>query len=37
VKGFDVRRAFHLVHRHEDLLSPAAKAFRQIAGKPLPP
>jgi len=33
VKGFDVRRQFHLVTRHEDLLSPAAKAFRQIAIK----
>lgn len=31
VKGFDVRRLFHLVSRPEDLLSPAAKAFREIA------
>ncbi|MGH7163395.1 MAG: LysR substrate-binding domain-containing protein, partial [Planctomycetota bacterium] len=28
VKGFDVRRAFHLVTRAEPLLSPAARAFR---------
>ncbi len=33
VKGFDVRRTFHLVSRPEDLLSPAAKAFRDIALK----
>ncbi len=34
VKGFDIRRQFHLVSRPEDLLSPAAKAFREIAVKP---
>jgi len=33
VKGFDVRRTFHLVSRPEDLLSPAARSFRQIALK----
>jgi DNA-binding transcriptional LysR family regulator len=31
VKGFDVRRHFHLVSRPEELLSPAAKAFREAA------
>ncbi len=33
VKGFDVRRHFHLVTRPDELLSPAARAFRQIATK----
>ncbi len=33
VKGFEVRRHFHLVTRPEDLLSPAAKAFRQTVTK----
>lgn len=31
VKGFNVGRAFHLVTRPEGFLSPAARAFRQIA------
>ena len=31
VKGFSVGRAFHLVTRPEGFLSPAARAFRQIA------
>ena len=31
VKGFDVRREFFLVSRREELLSPAARAFRQVA------
>lgn len=31
VKGFSVGRAFHLVTRQESFLSPAARAFRQIA------
>jgi DNA-binding transcriptional LysR family regulator len=31
VKGFDVRRSFHLVSRPEDLLSPAARVFRKVA------
>jgi DNA-binding transcriptional LysR family regulator len=31
VKGFDVRRSFHLVSRPDDLLSPAARAFRDLA------
>jgi DNA-binding transcriptional LysR family regulator len=31
LKGLDVRRSFHLVSRPDDLLSPAARAFRQIA------
>jgi DNA-binding transcriptional LysR family regulator len=30
VKGLDVRRGFHLVSRAEELLSPAAKTFREI-------
>ena len=34
VKGFEVRRTFHLVTRPDDLLSPAAKAFRDIAARP---
>ncbi|HEX5135483.1 MAG TPA: selenium metabolism-associated LysR family transcriptional regulator [Planctomycetota bacterium] len=33
VRGFDVRRSFHLVSRAEELLSPAAKAFRTLAIK----
>lgn len=33
VKGFEVRRIFHLVSRPEELLSPAARAFRTIAIK----
>lgn len=35
LKGFDVRRTFHLVSRSEELLSPAAKAFRAMAVKAL--
>lgn len=31
VRGFDVRRSFHLVTRRETLLSPAARAFREAA------
>jgi DNA-binding transcriptional LysR family regulator len=31
VKGFDVRRSFYLVSRPEDLLSPAARVFREVA------
>ena len=31
VKGFNVGRAFFLVTRPEGFLSPAARAFRQIA------
>ena len=31
VKGFEVERQFHLVARKENLLSPAARAFRAIA------
>jgi len=34
VKGFEVRRTFHLVARPDDVLSPAARAFREIAAKP---
>jgi DNA-binding transcriptional LysR family regulator len=33
VKGFDVRRSFYLVSRPEEHLSPAARAFREIALK----
>lgn len=36
LKGFDVRRSFHLVSRSEDLLSPAARAFRAMALKTAP-
>ena len=31
VRGFGVRRSFHLVTRREALLSPAARAFREVA------
>lgn len=31
VKGFDVRRSFHLVGRSDALLSPAARTFRELA------
>lgn len=31
VKGFDVQREFYLVTRPEQLLSPAARAFRELA------
>jgi len=33
LRGFDVRRSFHLISRAEDLLSPAAKAFRSMTIK----
>jgi len=33
VKGFDVRRVFFLISRPDDLLSPAARAFRELALK----
>jgi DNA-binding transcriptional LysR family regulator len=36
LKGFDVRRSFHLVSRSEELLSPAARAFRAMAVKASP-
>jgi DNA-binding transcriptional LysR family regulator len=33
VRGFDVRRSFHLISRPDDLLSPAARAFRDLAAR----
>ena len=36
VKGLEIRRTFHLVSRLDELLSPAAKAFRDIALKRAP-
>jgi DNA-binding transcriptional LysR family regulator len=36
VKGFEVRRSFHLISRQEEFLSPAARAFRTVASKSAP-
>lgn len=36
VKGFEVRRTFFLIHRAASLLSPAARAFLDIAPAPRP-
>jgi DNA-binding transcriptional LysR family regulator len=38
VKGIDIRREFHLVSRADAFLSPAARAFRELAagGGPRP-